>query len=135
MRTPEQIAAAIARPHFEGYPGDKLPSDLAWRHLDNSLHQVATEAASTMRKQIVEALAQPGPIPGIRAYRLATVDELLEAAEAHGDFHDPEFIDAWNAYTAGEDFPCPNAQNGLHVVTDGSCDLCGDKNREDYARE
>jgi len=35
----------------------------------------------------------------------------------------------WDLYLAGKDFPCPESPSGIHQVTDGSCDLCGDKNR------
>lgn len=75
------------------------------------------------------------PIPGIRPYRLATVDELLDAwSEFDSNFESLDvsaFITAWNDYTEGKDFPCPEAKDGLHYVTDGSCNYCGDKNRED----
>lgn len=30
----------------------------------------------------------------------------------------------------GQDQPCPQDPSGIHQVTDGSCDLCGSKNRD-----
>lgn len=82
---------------------------------------------------LAEKLRDSGPVPGIRPYRLATVDELIDAYEAYdGDLG--FFITAWNDYTAGHDFPCPESEDGIHYVTDGSCDGCGDKNREDTDR-
>ena len=39
------------------------------------------------------------------------------------------FADAWSRYLTGRDVPCPDDPCGLHQVSDGSCDLCGSKNR------
>ena len=55
--------------------------------------------------------------------------DLIEAWESlDGDVD--AFISAWASYADGVDSPCPEAGDGLHQVTDGSCDLCGSKNRD-----
>lgn len=96
-------------------------------------YEVAKRAAKATLDEVAQALKSDQPIPGIRAYRLATVDELIDAWDAFDGDDVSTFIDAWNAYTAGEDFACPQSADGIHWVTDGSCDNCGDKNREDNA--
>lgn len=40
------------------------------------------------------------------------------------------FVHNWQGYIQDEDFPCPDSLDGLHYVTSGSCDMCGDKNRD-----
>lgn len=52
---------------------------------------------------------------------------LLEAWEVRTEDVDT-FIHAWAAFLAGDDIPCPEAADGLHSITDGSCDLCGRRN-------
>ncbi|MDL5351149.1 hypothetical protein [Microbacterium sp. zg-YB36] len=123
MKTPQQIAAEVADlPRIGTYRNSQNINGDGFRRA------IAVAAIEADRAQLREALASAGPVPGIRPYRLATVDELLQAwDEYRGD--ETAFVDAWNAYTAGEDFPCPEAFGGVHEVTDGSCDACGDKNR------
>lgn len=52
---------------------------------------------------------------------------LLEAWEARTEDVDT-FIHAWADFLAGDDTPCPEAADGLHSITDGSCDLCARRN-------
>jgi hypothetical protein len=94
-----------------------------------SADKIITDARRIITDELRITVSKPDAIPGIRPYPLATVDALIDAYEAF-DGHDISvFVDAWNDYTAGLDFPCPEHPAGLHQVTDGSCDLCGDKNR------
>lgn len=90
---------------------------------------LVAETRRTVTTELRAAVSKPDAIPGIREFPLATVDALIEAYEAFDGSDPSTFIDAWNDYTAGLDFPCPEHPAGLHQVTDGSCDLCGDKNR------
>jgi sugar phosphate isomerase/epimerase len=129
VRTIEQIAKEVGREHFAGYPSDKRPDDVAWKHLDQSFYEVAKEAARVARMELIAAVKGSEPIPGVRPFRLATADELIDAWDAFDGDNVSVFIDAWNAYTAGEDFACPESPDGLHDVSDGSCNGCGDKNR------
>lgn len=56
------------------------------------------------------------------------ISRLIEAYESHdGDLDG--FIGAWGEYLTGQDKPCPETANGIHRVTDGSCNECGAKNR------
>lgn len=113
MKTPEQIADSLGI----NWDCEYVPTR------DDIIRAIDLD-----RAQIRNALERPEAVPGFRPFPLATVDALIEAYEAFdGDLDG--FIDAWNDYTAGLDFPCPEHPTGLHQVTDGSCDLCGDKNR------
>ncbi|MEB3022985.1 hypothetical protein [[Mycobacterium] crassicus] len=59
----------------------------------------------------------------------ATLFQFVEAYEAYEGDDVGSFIVAWEGYLAGSDWPCPQSKDGLHRVTEGSCDQCGDKNR------
>lgn len=110
----EEVGHPEGQPIIETYP---------------QLQEIITRALTEDRKQIREALERPDAVPGFRAFPLATVDALIDAYERFDGADPAVFVDAWNDYTAGLDFPCPEHPAGLHQVTDGSCDLCGDKNR------
>lgn len=105
----EEVGHPEGQPIVETYP---------------QLQEIIAAALTEDRKQIREALERPHPVPGFRDYPLATVDALLDAWEGY-DSEFSVFVDAWNDYTAGINFPCPEHPAGLHQVTDGSCDLCG----------
>lgn len=99
-----------------------------YEHEDTALRDAFERVALEARSELLDAVQGSEAIPGVRPYRLATVDELLDAWEAfNGDVDG--FITAWNDYTEGKDFPCPNVAHGVHDVTDGSCNNCGSKNR------
>jgi hypothetical protein len=55
--------------------------------------------------------------------------DFVEAYESYDGDDVGNFIAQWEQYLAGHDFPCKETPTGLHQVTDGSCDMCGDKNR------
>lgn len=93
------------------------------------LVELIENAIEVDRAQVREALAQPHAVPGFRPFQPATVDTLIDSYEVFDGDDLSVFIDAWNDYTAGIDFPCPETPSGSHQVSDGSCDLCGDKNR------
>jgi len=67
-----------------------------------------------------------------------TTSDVLNAYAAFDGDNVAVFTEAWDKFLAGEDEPCRGGQyndiigDGLHNVTDGSCDECGAKNREDY---
>lgn len=99
---------------------------------ENEIRGLVIDAIEVDRQQISKALARPDTVPGFRPFPLATVDALIDAyAEWDGEVD--VFVDAWNNYTAGLDLPCPEHPSGIHstyLVDDGSCDFCGDKNRD-----
>jgi|TARA_R100000482_G_scaffold124710_2_gene78566 hypothetical protein len=145
MLTPEQIAAQAVRNHYpESVAGWLGGPDNPMGRLDHALFYdritsgdilaMLAAAVESDRAQLREAIRSDRPIPGLRPYRLATVDELLNAWDQFDSYSGDvsEFVDAWNNYTAGLDFACPDSPDGLHAVTGGSCDNCGDKNREAY---
>jgi hypothetical protein len=70
-------------------------------------------------------------VPGVRTFPRASVSALIDAyAEWDGEVD--TFTVAWDNYTGGIDFPCPEHPAGIHstyLTDDGSCDFCGDKNR------
>lgn len=114
MKSPKQIADSL------GIDGEceYIPT------VDDTIRAIEMD-----RAQIRKALAQPMAVPGFRPFPLATVDALIDAYEAFDGNDVSVFVDAWNDYTVGLDFPCPEHPAGLHQVASGSCDLCGDKNR------
>ncbi|MDD4865585.1 MAG: hypothetical protein PHQ28_00145 [Mycobacterium sp.] len=59
----------------------------------------------------------------------ATLFDCIEAYDSYDGDNVDYFIRTWEKILAGEEFPCPATADGLHQVTDGSCDMCGDKNR------
>lgn len=108
----------------EGFTRAQAESDID----ADEIRGLIEEAITADRAQLRAALEQPHAVPGFRPYPLATVDALIDAYDSFdGDV--AVFVDAWNDYTAGLDFPCPKHPAGIHQVADGSCDLCGDKNR------
>lgn len=68
-----------------------------------------------------------------RAARLrpvtVTTNDILNAYDAFDGEDVGTFTGAWDDYLAGRDTPCPERADGLHQVTEGSCDMCGSKNR------
>lgn len=60
---------------------------------------------------------------------MITTRDIVEAWEAMTYEDVSYFEDSWDRYLAGEDEPCSEAATGLHQVSNGSCDLCGSKNR------
>lgn len=75
---------------------------------------IARSAILTDRKQIRE---------------LGLLNRFVEAYEAFDGDDLSVLLHAWEDYFAGEDEPCSGRADGLHQVTDGSCDMCGSKNR------
>lgn len=61
--------------------------------------------------------------------RLGLLSRFVEAYEAYDGDDVGTFIHVWEDYFAGEDEPCPEAADGLHQITAGSCDQCGSRNR------
>jgi hypothetical protein len=55
--------------------------------------------------------------------------DFVKAYEAYEGDDVGNFIHQWQQFLAGKDCPCPETPDGLHQVTHGSCDMCGDKNR------
>ncbi|AOS94933.1 MULTISPECIES: hypothetical protein [Mycobacterium avium complex (MAC)] len=58
-----------------------------------------------------------------------TLFDFVEAYEAYEGNDVGWFIQSWQAILAGRDTRCPETRDGLHQVTHGSCDMCGEKNR------
>ena len=56
--------------------------------------------------------------------------DFVDAYERYEGDNVDVFITMWQGYLAGEDYPCPESPTGIHQVTYGSCDNCGDKNRD-----
>ena len=56
--------------------------------------------------------------------------DIIEAWEAFDGDDVSTFFLEWDGYLAGDDEPCGESADGLHQVSDGSCDLCGSKNGE-----
>lgn len=97
--------------------------------IEQELVRIAKDAIEADRVELKSALERSDAVPGFRAHPLATADALIDAYDVFTGPDISVFIDAWNNFTAGIDFPCPENPTGLHQVTDGSCNLCGDKNR------
>lgn len=66
-------------------------------------------------------IAQPRP----------TLHNFVEAYERYTGDDVDGFVLIWRDYLEGTDTPCPDnpSGDGMHAVTSGSCDYCGDKNR------
>ena len=139
LKTPEQLGREAIDNHYgigtrweepnqcgeEGFTRAQVESDID----ADDIRLLIEEAVHADRAQLHTALQQPHAVPGFRAHPLATVDALIHAYEAFDGNDITLFVDAWNDYTAGLDAPCSQDRAGIHQVTDGSCDLCGDKNR------
>ncbi|WP_026820027.1 hypothetical protein [Arthrobacter castelli] len=138
MKTPEQLSREVIDAHYgvgteweepnqhgeENFTRAQAESDID----ADDIRLLIEEAVEADRQQIRKSLDTFDAVPGFRPFPLATVDALIEAYEAFDGDVDG-FISAWNDYTAGLDFPCPEDPAGIHDVTYGSCDQCGDKNR------
>ncbi|MGP5288492.1 hypothetical protein ACTXL6_00355 [Brachybacterium tyrofermentans] len=126
LKPPEQIA----REELPAYIGDSDTSD-GFDHDD--MWTFAVSVIRTDSAQLATALRGTAAVAGLRPFPRATVSALLDAY-AKWDGEVDTFCLAWDNYTAGLDFPCPGIEHGVHstylvVVSDGSCDFCGDKNR------
>lgn len=116
MKTPEEIIGSLELdPEWFALNEDR-------DSIEDELRKIAVNAINVDRAQ-----REPEPRP---SYKPATINALIEAWEAFGYDDVSVFIHHWEKYLAGYDFPCPKHPAGIHQVTDGSCDLCGDKNRE-----
>lgn len=97
----------------------------------DDLRTMLQDAVQRDRRQVVRALASHDSVPGVRPFQRAAVSALIDAyAEWDGEVD--TFVLAWENFTAGLDFPCPEHPSGIHstyLAADGSCDYCGDKNR------
>lgn len=139
MKSPERIAQEVIEAEYgpgtqweepNQYDERGLTRALAESDIDaDNIETLVKKSIGEDRAQLRAVLAQSLAVPGFRPFPLATVDALLEAYEQFSGEDASVFVDSWNDYTAGLDFPCPYSPAGIHQVTDGSCDLCGDKNR------
>lgn len=141
MKTPEQIGREVIDAHFgigtvweepnehgeEGFTRAQAETDID----ADDIRGLIEEGIRLSREQIRVALRGPEPIPGVREFPRASVNQLIEAYE-HWQGEMDTFVHVWEAYLAGDDFPCPDGPAGIHstyLADDGSCDYCGDKNR------
>lgn len=112
----QNIAAAFQSGWLDG-------NDLA-----SILQETARDAVLADRAQIHEALQTGQAVPGIRTDAVPSVSALIDAYAAY-DGEVDTFVHEWQGYFEGRDTPCPDSDDGLHYVTSGSCDMCGDNNR------
>ena len=126
LTSPATIAAeAISHRAATAGPLDEIPA----ADLSAVMQQVAETAIMADRLQVREALTKSDAIAGIRSFPLISANDLIEAYVAY-DGEVDTFVHTWQGYIQDEDFPCPDSLDGLHYVTSGSCDMCGDKNRD-----
>ncbi|WP_154662055.1 hypothetical protein [Acidipropionibacterium acidipropionici] len=78
----------------------------------------------TTGHRVVGPIAAESAAPDLEAL----TRRLLEAWDAYAGQDVDAFIRTWAAFLAGDDTPCPEAADGLHSITDGSCDLCARRN-------
>lgn len=119
--SPEEVAA-----HFWG-----RGHSLAAETVENEVRGIIADAIRADRMHIRAAVDSPQAVPDIRPYPVASISALLDAYDKWNGEVDT-FCLAWQAYTSGQDFPCPEHPAGVHstyLKDDGSCDFCGDKNR------
>jgi hypothetical protein len=74
------------------------------------------------------------PVQPLDTGRVWTSD-IIDAYEEFDGDDLGAWQEAWDRYLAGTDTPCRSVDgeiygDGIHQVTDGSCDRCGAKNRE-----
>lgn len=138
MRTPAEISDAVMDANYgagsdweepnrydeSGFTRAQAESDIDRDEISGLIVQGVEKA----REELRSALDGSAAVPGFREYPLATVDALLDAYRVF-DGDENDFVSAWNDYTAGKNFPCPAADDGLHEVVDGVCQLCDDTNR------
>lgn len=63
---------------------------------------------------------------------MPTIRDFVEAYEAYDGDNLDWFIERWEKILAGEtDFWCRASKDGVHWISDGSCDECGAKNLDD----
>lgn len=84
-----------------------------------------TPLPPTVSRAYVESMSQQ---------KEPTASEIVDAWEAFDGDDVSHFTHTWDSYIAGTDFPCPGQPDGLHDVTDGSCNGCGDNNRNESDR-
>lgn len=133
MRSPEQIAAETLPPSItDDGKVSPINRSLIFRWVERAVREARLDVMLALRRD-------RGRIPGIRTFPVPPVEDLLEAWEAfdselpRSSSHSIDadvFFEAWNRYMLGHDFPCPESADGLHTVTCGSCDSCGDDNRD-----
>ena len=106
--------------------------------LRKSPYKIATETVTRIAALDARRLsgnhARKIAIKAIRADRQQLAEDnlprrMIEAYEAYDGQDVDAFIAAWTEYLTGADSPCPETADGLHEVTEGSCDQCGSKNR------
>ena len=81
----------------------------------------------TIQQAVVTYGSEPAE-PAEPALALSVLD-LIRAYEEWTEDLDV-FAYHWEKFLTGQDRPCPQNPSGIHQVTDGSCDLCGSKNRD-----
>ncbi|WP_394941160.1 hypothetical protein [Psychromicrobium sp. YIM B11713] len=141
MKTPEQIGREVIDSHYgigtdweepndrgeEGFTRAQAESDID----AHDICELIEEGIAKDHAQLREALHSSDAVPGIRLFSRTSVSALIDAyVEWDGEVD--TFVLAWENYTAGLDFPCPQNPAGIHstyLTYDGSCDFCGDKNR------
>lgn len=139
LKTSEQLAREVIDRHYgigsdweepnqygeEGFTRAQAESDID----ADDIRLLIEEAVYADHEQIRAALTSGRAVPGIRSFAMPSVSSLLDAWEAFDGDDASTFTETWDSYLRGEDFPCPDCSDGLHRVTSGSCDACGDKNR------
>lgn len=141
LKTPEQLGREAIDNHYgigteweepnqygeEGFTRAQAESDID----ADDIRLLIEEAVKADRQQICRAMESSEAVPDLRSFPRASVSALIDAYAEWDDEVDT-FTVAWENYTAGIDFPCPEHPAGIHstyLVDDGSCDFCGDKNR------
>lgn len=133
MKTPEQIIDEAITANYEDPDSTDVLQDLLdQRTLDaGDVRSLAEASIQINNDQIAAALRGSDAISDIRPFARASISQLIDAyAEWDGEVD--TFVAAWENYTTGLDFPCPDIPHGVHstyLTDDGSCDFCGDKNR------
>lgn len=141
MKNPEQIGREVINAHYgfgteweepnehgeEGFARAQAETDIE----ADDVRLLIEEGIGKDRAQLAAALRGTGAVLSLRPFPRASVSQLIDAyAEWDGEVD--AFVLAWDNYTAGLDSPCSGHPAGIHstyLSDDGSCDYCGDKNR------